>query len=131
MENKFIKASQSKLRFETNRGMITTEDLWAMPLTSRTGFDLDTVAKHVNKQLRETEEESFVKPASTGNVDMTLRLEILKFVIEVKVEEAEKKKSAKEKKEKKAKILEMMERKQDAALEGKTLDELQKELDEL
>ena len=45
--NIFEQASRNKLRFDTNiKGVISTEDLWDLPLTSDTGrVNLDDIAK--------------------------------------------------------------------------------------
>jgi hypothetical protein len=78
------RANRIKLRFATSKGNLTTEDLWDLSLPS-----LDAIAKGVNKELKNEEEESFIpdttpRPASTHNA---LRLEILKHVIVTKSEE--------------------------------------------
>ena len=51
----FEKATRLKLRFETVRGYVTTEDLWDIPLSAVNGFCLDTIAKNLNKKLKELE----------------------------------------------------------------------------
>jgi hypothetical protein len=48
MSNLFERATRLKLRFSTNKNEITVEDLWELPLQSKTGFDLDNVAKRAN-----------------------------------------------------------------------------------
>lgn len=79
----FEQASRLKLRFETNQGHLSTEELWDLPLTS-----LDTMAKKVNKQLRDEGEESFLPTTNAkAPTNNTLRLDILKHVITTKVTE--------------------------------------------
>ena len=60
MDNLFLQATREKFRFESPKGDLSVEQLWDLPLTSRTGFDLDTVAKTVNADLKASNEESFV-----------------------------------------------------------------------
>lgn len=57
--NNFEIASRLKLRFETAVGMISTEDLWTLPLTSNSKVSLDSLAVSLNKELKGSE-ESFV-----------------------------------------------------------------------
>jgi len=76
MSNIFEKASKQKLRFVTSKGMISSEDLWDMSLQS-----LDIIAKKVNKEVKESAEESFITEKTTSNAEATLKLEMLKHVI--------------------------------------------------
>ena len=55
------KALINNYRYPTTVGNVTTEDLFGLPLTSKTGKpNLDDTAKSINKLLKDTEEESFV-----------------------------------------------------------------------
>ena len=85
----FEKASRLKLRFITIKGDVTVEDLWDMKLTSRNGFDLDSVAKSLNTAVKESGEESFVVKRNTKNAVLELKFEIVKHIIDVKIAEAE------------------------------------------
>lgn len=101
MDNIFEVASREKLRF-SHKGLITSEDLWDLKLV-----DLDTIAKAVNRDLKDTSEESFLEnekknPASAG---LTVKLDILKHIIGVKQVENK----AKLDKKKKADELELLE----------------------
>jgi len=121
----FEKASKMKLRFQTSRGLVTTEDLWDMPLVdSRTNFSLDALAKWINRQVKEAEEESFVEPHSTKNTTLVLALDIVKRVIEVKLKniEAQDKRAATT--ARKDKILEILASKEDEGLRAKSAEEL-------
>ena len=128
MEKLFETATRTKLRFATTRGMVTTEDLWDMRLTKADNFDLDHVAQTLAKEIRETGEDSFVKPVTRGTDDNELKLEIVKHLIAIKLADKEKHANAAAKKEKKDKLLGILAKKQDEALEGKTEDEILAEL---
>ena len=58
-------------------------------------------------------------------------IEIIRHIVAVKQQEAEERLKAKERREQKQRIMEIMADKQDEALKGKSLDELQKILDEM
>ncbi len=48
----FEQAARKQYRYPTTRGFVTTEQLWEMPLQSKTGFDLDTTARTINANLK-------------------------------------------------------------------------------
>ena len=85
----FEQATRQKLRFPSNRGELTVEDLWTLPLQSKSGFDVDTVAKTVNVKIKELSEDSFVstKP-SKALAQQQLMLDVIKRVIAVRLAEA-------------------------------------------
>lgn len=122
MENNFIKASRLGLRFETNRnGFITVEDLWSLSL-----IDLDRVAIAVNKKLKESKEESFIVKRTTGNTELELKLEILKYIITTKQEETTRSKLASVKRAELATLKDLLESKKTdelKSLDTKSLEE--------
>jgi hypothetical protein len=124
----FIAASRLKLRFASNRGHLSVEDLWDLSLTS-----LDTMARAVNKTLKEQAEESFIpkKNQPRGRSGDALRLEILKFIINAKVEENETAKTRAEKQAKLARLKELLLHKQDEQFEALSEEEIRKQIGEL
>lgn len=122
----FEKASRLKLRFTTSKGDITVEDLWDLKLTSRNGFDLDSVAKNLNTAVKESGEESFVLKRNTKNAILDLKFEIVKHIIKVKMDEAEVAEKSAENKSKKETILGIIANKQNEELQGKSVEELTK-----
>lgn len=130
--NIFERAARLKLRIQSPRGELAPEQLWDLPLTSKSGFDLDTVARAVNADLKSCTEESFVSTAKNPAADMhALRLELVKFVIADKIAENAARLEAADKAAKKAKLLDALAKKQDQALDAKSIEDLQKELDAL
>lgn len=127
----FEKATRKKLRFDSSKGGLSVEDLWDLSLTSKDGCDLDTVAKTCSKKLKEVQEESFVKPVPVATSEFELKLEIVKFIIAVKLAEKAEKEAAADKAAKKQKLKEAINRKQDEIIGSKTLEQLQAELDSL
>jgi len=86
MHDLFIQATRAAYRYPSNRGEITTEQLWDMPLLSKgNGFDLDTVARTLNASIKAMGEESFVETRSNPRkVEAEAKLEVVKFVIATK-----------------------------------------------
>lgn len=129
MNDLFETASRQKLTFATSKGNLTTYDLWDLQLK-----DLDSLAKAANRALKTSDEESFIPTAVRKTKEETanaLRLAILKRVIEVKVDEADKAAKRAATVAQKSRIKELMAQKEDEAFKGKSLDELQKLLGEL
>ena len=127
----FEKASRLKLRFESVVGMLTAEDLWDLPLTSKKSASLDGVAKKVSTLLKASEEESFVVKTSKPNEVLQLKLDVVKQVIAVRLEESEAKAKAEERRSKKQKILGLIAKKQDEELGDRSVEDLKKMLDEI
>jgi hypothetical protein len=128
----FATATREQFRFSTVKGLISVEDLWQLPLSSKTSFDLDTVAKNVNTELKQLTEESFVSVTpAPGRKNAELRLEVVKAVIAVKMEEAEKTRLAKSRAEEKQRLLTLLDEKHHDELKGLTKSELQARIDAL
>lgn len=102
MDN-FEKGAKEGYRFSTTSGLITIEDLFNLPLTTRGAMtSLDDIAKALNKQLKESEVESFVVETKKSNTTLKCKFEIVKRVIEIRLEDqrkAEKRMENKDKKE--------------------------------
>lgn len=125
--NNFEKAAKLKLRFMTAKGSLAAEDLFDLSLTS-----LDTLAKGVNKLLRDEGEESFLPDTTNKPVSHNgLKLEILKHVIAAKVEERDARENRAQVQAKIAKLKELAEAKTNEQLASQSLEDIQKQLAEL
>lgn len=126
--NIFEYASKQKLRFSSIKGSLTVEDLWDLPLVHSKNANLDAVARTCNDALKGLGDESFVHmPGTTtkrGQKVAQAKLDIVKRIIEVKIEELEANKAAVENRAQKKRILEIIASKQDEALSNKSIDEL-------
>ena len=125
-------ACTKKVRFKTANGFISTEDLFDLPLTSKNGMNLDAVAKTVSEALKGEESVSFVEKSSNPRKEgLELAMEIVKDVIRIKQEEADAKADIAAKAAKREQLLRALERNQEQALAGMTVDQLQEELKKL
>lgn len=123
----FKEATRRKLRFSTENGVLSVEDIWDLPLTSEKKASLDKLAKSINRELKNNEEESFVETPSKANATLQLKFDVVKAVIKDKLEEREARKNAADKKARKELLNGVIERKQNAALEDMSLEDLEKE----
>ena len=127
--NLFLLASRKKFRFPSEKGELTVEQLWDIPLTSRSGFSVNNIAIEVNRELRSLEEESFVETSRNPRRDtLKAMLELLKIVISVRQEEAQKASAAAERATKRQKIMEAIEAKERENLDSVSLDDLRLQL---
>lgn len=130
--NLFEYASRNALRFSSIRGLITTEQLWDLPLQSKTNFDLDSVAKSANAELKALTDDSFVATVEApGKVQATAKLEIVKHIIAVRLAENETARNAAARKAEREKLLGVLADKQDEALKNLTPEQIQQRLAEL
>lgn len=127
----FETASKMKLTFATSKGLLDVNDLWDLPLQSSNKVNLDDMAKEINSRLKESEVVSFVTKSSSTNVIDKLRLDILKRIIEVRVQENEHKANERKNAERKQMILNALADKRVESLTNMTEDELLAQLNEL
>lgn len=130
--NPFEQAARQKLRFPTLRGEQSVEVLWDMPLSSKSGFDLDSVAKAVNSELKQQAEESFVHTSTNPRkATLELQLELVKYIITSKQAELAAREAATANHAKRQKLLSILSQKEDAALENLTPEELKAQIQAL
>lgn len=119
MEN-FKLASQQKLRFQTTRGLLTTEQLWDLSLE-----DLDALAVSLENEYKESGKKSFLTKISSKDKTTKLKFDVVLDVLSTKSEEAQAAAEAREVKEHNKKILELIADKQDESLKGKSIKQLE------
>lgn len=129
MSDIFATASRKKFRFASERGDLTTEQLWDLPLTSKNGFNLNAVAIAVHNELKDLAEESFVEVSSNPRRrELEDMLEVVKRIIAVKQDEAKAATERVAKQALKRKLQEAIEAKEGEALLGASLDDLKAQL---
>ena len=130
--NIFEISTRRKFRFNSKIGPLAVEDLWDLPLSSR-NESLDSIAKGLNRQIKDSEEESFVAPVDTSSAleELKMRLEIVKHIISVKLAEKETARLATERKNTREKIMSIIESKKNEAMQSMDIKDLEKLLAEL
>lgn len=121
----FINATRNNYQFPF-RGMINVIDLWDLSLTN-----LDSVFKTLNAEAKKSEEESLLNTKSKEDEEISNKIEIVKYIVSVKLDEKKKREDAKKNAEMRQRLLEIKAKRQDAALENMSDEELDKALAEL
>ncbi len=124
MSKLFEVAARKKYRFPF-RGQVSTEDLWDLSITN-----LDSVFKTLNKEKKQNEEESLLSVKSEADKEVENKIEIVKYIVAVKQAEIAERAASKEKAQRNQKIAAIIERKKDKELEGKSIEDLMKLLEE-
>lgn len=119
MMSTFEIATRRKYRFQLN-GSLTTEDLWDLSLEN-----LDKIFKGLNAQLKKSSEESLLVTRTKEDEDLLHKVEIVKHIVAVKLDEKEAAQAAKARKEQKQKIMALIEEKQTENLKSMPLEQLE------
>lgn len=115
----YKEALQKKLRFKTNKGMITTEDLFDLSLQN-----LNTLAIMLDKKISEAPKKSFIEELPTEENDNELRFSIVKDVINIKLKARKDNIDKAQADAQKKRILEILAKRNDEELEKKSTEEL-------
>ena len=121
----FINATRNNYQFPF-KGMINVIDLWDLSLTN-----LDSVFKTLNAEAKKSEEESLLNTKSKEDEEISNKIEIVKYIVSVKLDEKKKREDAKKNAEMRQRLLEIKAKRQDAALENMSDEDLDKALAEL
>lgn len=121
----FVTATKEKYRFPWN-GSISTEDVWDLSPTQ-----LDSLYRKLLAESEKIKGESLLKKRSAAETELSNKLEVVKAIFEAKQAEADAQKERAANAQKKQRIMAIIAQKQDAALEGMSVDDLEKMLDEI
>lgn len=124
-KNLFELATRCKYRFPY-RGQITIEDLWDLRLA-----DLDSVFKTLNAEAKRASEESLLKLKAKEDEELSDKIAIVRYIVSVKLEEHKIREKEKANKETKQKLLAIKARREEAALENISDEQLNKMINEL
>lgn len=124
-KNLFEIATRNNYQFPF-RGMINVIDLWDLPLTN-----LDSVFKTLNAEIKKSEEESLLNTKSTEDEEISNKIDIVKYIVSVKLAEKKAREDNKKNAEMRQRLLEIKAKREDAALENLSDEELDNALAEL
>lgn len=121
----FEVAVRNKFRFPF-KGVISVEDLWDLSVQQ-----LDGIFKMLKSQEKKAQEESLLDTRTPEDEVLKTKIDIIRHIVTVKLDEAKQAERAKENRDQKQKILGILTEKQDADLRNKTPEELQAILNQL
>lgn len=117
-------AVQEKLRFPF-KGQISVEELFDLSIE-----DLDKIYKSLKKKQKDASEESLLETVTREDKETAIKIEIVKDIFTEKKSLIEARKALAEKRLQNKKIQEIINRKENAALEEKSIEELKQMLEE-
>src|SRR5690554_1046896 len=123
--NIFEIATKNKLRFPF-KGHISVEDLWDLSIEN-----LDNIYKTLKSQQKKVNEESLLNTKTKEDKELDVKIEIVKHIFNVKIEEKQAALKAKENREKKQRILEILAAREYETIKNKSTEELREMLNEL
>ena len=118
-ETMFETAVRNKMRFPY-KGQISVEDLWDLDVNA-----LDGMFKTLNSRVKVSQEESLLRTRSKESEELMVQIEIVKYIVSVKLAEAEARKNAEANRAKRQQILGILADKQESDLKNKSPEELQ------
>lgn len=126
--NIFEIATRQKLRFQHSRiGILSVEDLWDLTLVN-----LDDIAKGLNRQVKASQEESFLASnKSSENKVAETSLEVVKYVISVLEKEAADRKEAAAKADKRQQLVDALAQAEAREIIQLTPEEIRAQLESL
>lgn len=136
LEELFRKAIENKWRFPAaGRNVLSLEELYDLPLAGNNGTNLDTVANLINNELQVKRGKVSFVTTNTRNdrevAELEDKLELVKDVIQVKLERNAARQEQVAKASEKAMLEALLVQKQTEALKNLSEEEIRKRLAEL
>ena len=122
MEKMFEMAIRNKFRFPF-KGLISSEELYDLSVEN-----LDIIFKSLNSEIKKAKEESLLDIKTSEDKILQAKIEIVKYIVSIKLEENRIKENEKKNKEERQKILSIIANKQESELKNKSIEELEKML---
>lgn len=121
----YKQASQIGLRIQTNKGILSVEQLWQLNQT-----DLSNAIKSVKKVLKKTDDDelSFLEDDKVIDVENELRFNILKDVYITKQAELKALREASDIKKEEQRLLSLIKDKKESAEKELTIEQLEEKL---
>lgn len=128
-KNIYKEALLNRVRFSTNVGLLTLEEVMDLPLTSKSGLSVDSLAVDLVNKLK-NENKEIVSLVNEDKEDIEryvdeLKLEVLKDIIEYKKTLIEEKRKAQAENSEKRRIMEALARKKEDKYNDMSIEELE------
>jgi hypothetical protein len=122
----FEQASRLRIRFATEKGNLTVEDLWSLSLVH-----LDSIAVHLSKLLEENPRTTFLSTQGSDNQILKLSFDIAYYILSKRLEEDRLAKLTEQNKQKRKLLTDLLHEKEQDSLKSLTLEELKAQIAEL
>lgn len=119
----YKEASRLKLRFQTNKGILSMEQLWDLSIP-----ELDELTIRLESEYKDSGKKSFVVKRTEKDKIAKMKFDISLDILNTKVEEDSLALEAKENKAHNEKIIALIAEKQDESLKEKSIKDLEKML---
>lgn len=116
----YKEAIRSGMRIQTNKGNLSIEQLWDLPLT-----ELNTLAVSLDEKYKNSKGKSFLDTKTVADKGLKNQFDIVLDILETKKEELDIASKKKENKDHNAKIFALIAKKKEGELEGKSLKQLE------
>lgn len=128
-KNIYKEALLNRVRFSTNVGLLTLEEVMDLPLTSKSGLSVDSLAVDLVNKLK-NENKEIVSLVNEDKEDIEryvdeLKLEVLKDIIEYKKTLIEEKRKVQAENSEKRRIMEALARKKEDKYNDMSIEELE------
>jgi hypothetical protein len=123
LETLVIKAARKKWRFTTNKGHLTFEDLWDLSLEA-----LDKIAVALDEKIQKGGRKSFITKKTESMTEEQGLFDLVSYVIETKMAEDAAAKDRAAKRGQREFLEDLKKKKQIAALEGLSLEDIDKQI---
>lgn len=121
MEKNIYKyAAENRIRFQSTKGSLCVEDLFMLSMT-----DLDNIYKALKVEERNMAEESLMDEVNKDSTVLGIKIEIVKDIYATKKAEKESRLEAEKRRKQQQKIADIIDMKKDAALQNKSIEELE------
>ena len=124
MSNLFEIATKKKYRFPY-KGIINIEDMWDLSVE-----ELDSIYKALTRKAKKNKEESLLAKKSEGEQDIDNMIELVKYIVSVKQQEAADRILAAQKRERNQEIMGIIKDKENQKLKDASIEDLYKMLEE-
>ena len=124
MSSLFITAIRKKYRFPY-KGLISVEDLWDLSVE-----ELDSIYKALTREAKKNKEESLLAKKTEGEQVTDNMIEIVKYIVSVKQQEAAERIIAAQKRERNQEIMGIIKDKENQKLKESSIEDLYKMLEE-
>jgi len=122
----FEEAARVRLRFPSERGLLSVEDVYQLPIVANGVLDKIYISLMEKQGLKGI---SIVR--QEVDRDLELQIRIIEHIVATKIEETAERRKDVNKREKKEKIMEILQKKQDGAMEDLSEKVLKKMLKDL